>query len=443
MKFLKKVVSGIAIVALCVTAMPYSVSADAGDDTAALKKEMAILKERLSALETRLQQSEVKVAKVEKEKAMPMSEAGIPAAITSFAKEIDVHGSVDTGYIFNTNTPVSPNARTNNLRVFDTEANGFMLNLAELNFEKPISQESPVGFRVDLTYGKDAELFDAAGLGSGTDEFDLQQAYAQFYVPFSLPFMHALNFRIGKYVTLHGAEVIESVDNWNYSRSLLFGYAIPFTHTGIRAYYKPVETWPVEAYIGIVNGWDNVNDNNRAKSLEAMFCYTPFDNLSLTVAGMFGPERAGSNEDFRNLIDTVITFKPFDKLTLKANYDYGWEKNGASATAGLSGDGKDASWDGIAGYAKYDILDWWSIAGRGEFFHDRNGVRTGQLTSATMPMTDVEIWEFTLTNEFKLYNNLITRLEYRYDKANGQVYTKDKITANYQGTVAAEVIYKF
>ena len=317
-----------------------------------------------------------------------------------------------------------------------------MLNLAELNFEKPISQESPVGFRVDLAFGEDAEVFGAAGLGTTDDEFDLQQAYAQFYVPFSLPFMHALNFKIGKFVTLHGAEVIESVDNWNYSRSLLFGYAIPFTHTGIRAYYKPFEDWPIDSYIGIVNGWDNARDNNRAKTIEAMLGFTPFENLSFTIAGMFGPERAGSNEDFRNLIDIVVTFKPFDKLTLKANYDFGWEDNGASATAGSAFE-KDAAWDGIAGYAKYDIFDWWSIAGRGEYFHDRDGVRTGQLTSATMPMTDVEIAEFTLTNEFKLYNNLITRLEYRYDKASGQVYTKDKVTANHQSTIAAEVIYKF
>ncbi|MDP3789576.1 MAG: porin, partial [Candidatus Omnitrophota bacterium] len=388
-----------------------------------------------------IERSEAKVVKIETEKVTP--EAGLPAQITSFAKEIEVHGSVDTSYIFNTNTPVAPNTQTNNLRVFDREANGFMLNLAELNFEKPISQQSPVGFRVDLAFGEDAEVFGAAGLGTTDDEFDLQQAYAQFYVPFSLPFMNALNFKVGKFVTLHGAEVIESVDNWNFSRSFLFGYAIPFTHTGIRAYYKPFENIPVDAYIGIVNGWDNARDNNKAKTVEGSVTVTPFDFLSFTVNGIFGPERANSNKDFRNLVDFVATYKIFEKLTLKANYDYGWEKNGASAAAGLSGDGKDATWDGIAGYAKYDILDWWSIAGRGEFFHDRNGVRTGVLTSATMPITDLELWEFTLTNEFKLYNNLVTRLEYRYDKASGQVFTKDKVTSNYQSTLAAEVIAKF
>lgn len=414
------------------------------DDMLDMKAEIGELKKRLSELETKLQQSDAKVAKIEK----TSPETGIPTAITSFAKEIEVHGFVDTSYIFNINTPVSPNPRTNNLRVFDTEANGFMLNMAELNFEKPISKESPVGFRVDLDYGQDAKLIHANGLGSPGDEFDLEQAYAQFFVPFTLPFMNALNFKVGKFATLHGAEVIESQDNWNFSRSYLFGFAIPFTHTGIRAYYKPFENLPVDAWIGIVNGWDNVVDNNKAKTVEGQISYTPTDKLSLSVGSMFGPERFNSDKDFRDLVDIVATYKATDKLTLKANYDYGWEKNGAAYLPN-SGTGAvatgltdtDASWDGIAGYAKYEILKWWSIAGRCEYFRDRDGVRTGVLVNNNIP--DLTLWEVTLTNEFKIFDNLIARFEYRYDKASGQVFTQDKVSANNQSTLAAEMIYKF
>ena len=32
-----------------------------------------------------------------------------------------------------------------------------------------------------------------------------------------------------------GAEVIETHSNWNYSRSLLFAWAIPYYHMGLRA----------------------------------------------------------------------------------------------------------------------------------------------------------------------------------------------------------------
>lgn len=416
----------------------------------ALKREIADLKDRMVELESRLQRiGDIKSSSIQAEHSA--LETIVPDSIKSIAQKIEVHGYVDSSYIFNFNTPVPPNPRVNNLRVFDTDANGFMLNMAQLNFEKPVSKESPAGFRVDLDIGQDARLIHSNGLGNSNQPFDLQQAYAQLMLPFSMPLVDTLAFKAGKFATLQGAEVIESINNWNFSRSYLFGYAIPFTHTGLRAYYKPSADLPVEAYIGIVNGWDQTTDLNKAKSLEAQILVTPSDRLSFSVGMMAGPERSDSDKDFRNLIDLVVTYRPFDKLTLKANYDYGWEKNGASVALG-SIDGKDAAWDGVAFYARYDIFDWWDIAARCEFFHDRDGTRTGACTGATgnavttvdiPPRSDLELWEITLTNEIKLWKDIIARLEYRHDKASGQVFLKDKITSNYQNTISGEVAYKF
>jgi hypothetical protein len=441
MRYLKAEILIIIAIFLILQMNPKSIFANTGvDETEDLKKEITSLKERLSALEVRLEQSEIKTANIEKEKSS--YESGIPGTVTSFAREIEVHGFADTSYLLNSNTPVAPNPRTSNLRIFDTDAEGFMLNMTQLNIEKPISKQSPLGFRADFDYGQDAKLIHSNGLGNAGDEFDLQQAYAQFYIPYSFPGMSALSFKAGKFATLQGAEVIESVNNWNFSRSYLFGYAIPFTHTGLRAYYKPFENVPVESYIGIVNGWDQVVDVNKAKTIEGQVVVTPFERLSFSVGGMSGPERADSNKDFRNLVDVVATYKATDRLTFKANYDYGWEANAASVAAGNT-DGKNASWDGVAGYARYELFDWWAVAGRGEFFHDRDGVRTGVLTSATMPLADLELWEYTLTSEFKIFKNLIARLEYRFDKAGDEVFLKNKTTADYQNTVSAELIAKF
>ena len=68
----------------------------------------------------------------------------------------------------------------------------------------------------------------------------------------------------GKFVTPMGAEVIESQDNWNYARSILFGYAIPFYHVGLRA------TYPVNHKVALgaqlVNGWNNASENNGDKT---------------------------------------------------------------------------------------------------------------------------------------------------------------------------------
>ena len=64
-----------------------------------------------------------------------------------------------------------------------------------------------------------------------------------------------MQFDFGKFVTPFGNEVIESKDNWNYSRSLLFSLAIPYYHQGLRATYSPNDQVTLAGYL--VNGWNN------------------------------------------------------------------------------------------------------------------------------------------------------------------------------------------
>ena len=57
----------------------------------------------------------------------------------------------------------------------------------------------------------------------------------QAYISFKPAQAKGLQLDFGKFVTAAGAEVIETKDNWNYSRSLLFSWAIPYYHFGLRA----------------------------------------------------------------------------------------------------------------------------------------------------------------------------------------------------------------
>jgi hypothetical protein len=58
---------------------------------------------------------------------------------------------------------------------------------------------------------------------------DIEQSYLSYLAPMG----RGLQIDVGKFVTQHGAEVIEAKDNWNYSRSLLFALAIPYYHMGV------------------------------------------------------------------------------------------------------------------------------------------------------------------------------------------------------------------
>ena len=241
---------------------------------------------------------------------------------------------VQGGYTYNFE---DPDSQENELRVFDHKANSFTLDLAQLVFVKDAPMNG-VGFKLKLSAGETAKWIHSRGLGTSDDSFDLTEAYIEYLAPLG----KGLKFSFGKFVTYHGAEVIEAKDNPNYSRSLLFNYAIPFTHTGLKVAYPFSDA--VNASLHIVNGWDNTDDNNKGKTIGLSIGYIPIEQLSMVFNLMNGPEQDSNNSDNRFLFDWVGTIKPVKNLALILNVDYAREDNAAV-------DG-DARWYGTAGIAK-------------------------------------------------------------------------------------------
>lgn len=371
-------------------------------------------------------------------------------------KDWQFGGNVAVSYNYNFNNPKS---QLNVERVFDDKANHFDVNQAELWLEKPTSTESPIGFGLDFTVGRDAKKIHSLGLGIGagddptkSDVFDLTQAY----VTYKAPIGNGIDLRAGKFVTLHGSEVIRRTGNFNVSRSLLYGFAIPFTHTGVMASYSFTDWLSVTA--GIVNGWDNTDDNNNDKSFHGMVTLTPVKDLTLTVGGTWGPEARFAGDDAngpkRGLIDVVATYKPIPPLTLTANFDYGEQDDGVFRNV-ATGQLKTARWYGVAGYAQYDLTDRISFGLRGEYFVDEQGFRLGLASvDPSNPGTSVRagLWELTLTGRYKLLDHLFTSVEYRHDEStNGLPVFDDggldtsgvQKKSDSQDTIALELVYQF
>lgn len=317
------------------------------------------------------------------------------------------------GYTYNFE---NPDSQENELRVFDHKANSFTLDLAQLVFTKdaPIGG---VGFKLKLSAGETAKFIHAAGLGNTNDEFDLTEAYVSYVAPFG----KGLRFDFGKMATYHGAEVIEAKDNPNYSRSFLFNFAIPFTHTGLKVSYPFSDVF--NASVHIVNGWDNFEDNNKGKTVGLSVGYTPVEKLGMIFNLMYGPEKDDNNHDNRFLFDWVGTVKPVKSLTFILNTDYVTEQHSAS-------NGGKAKWYGIAGIAKYDFSDRYSLSARAEYFKDQDGVRTGTAQS---------LREITITPEIRMAKGLIIRPEYRHDWSNKKVF--DSGNDKNQDTIALAVMY--
>jgi hypothetical protein len=323
------------------------------------------------------------------------------------APKIQVTGLVDVyyGYNFNKVDPL--------LRTFDVQHDSFSFSLAEVAFSKAVTTDSRVGFRADLDVGKTADL--VASFEPETDGKEIYKHIQQAYV--SVLAGSSVQFDAGKFVTPIGAEVIESGDNWNYTRSVLFGYAIPFYHTGVRATVAASPKLAVAGYL--INGWNDGIAIGGEKSFALGVTLKPTDKVT-----WIGNYMAGKQEpdlDTRNLFDTTLTILPTPKLSFMANFDYGKEG--------------EVKWWGLAAYAKYQAAPSWALVGRYEYLDDSKG---GFMTFGTKAQT------VTITSDHTIKGSLKARLEYRTDFADDPIFTKsDGLTTKNQTTLTVGVVYTF
>ncbi|HZL26486.1 MAG TPA: porin [Acidobacteriaceae bacterium] len=332
--------------------------------------------------------------------------APAPAPPTWSVGPIDFSGLVDGYYSFNANHPATSSGG-NQLHNFDYDANAFSLNMAKLTMSH---DPDPVGFRVDLGFGKAFNQI----LASEPNFKYLEQAFV------SLKPTKGKGFEadFGEFVTSAGAEVIETKDNWNYSRSLLFALAIPYYHVGLRT-SMPI-TKSFTGGVQVVNGWNNFTDNNSGKTVGFTGVYT---KPKFVWSGTYytGPENAGTNKGFRNLLDTVLTLTPTAKFSAYINYDYVQNRNAVQIDESGTNyrTGSLDHLQGIAFAARMQATNTVAFAGRFEYLAD-GSAQGGSVGTGN----HMKINEFTLTGEWKIPEGLLARVEYRRDGVDTPYFNK-------------------
>jgi hypothetical protein len=363
--------------------------------------------------------------------AKPDPPAAAPASVFD---SIAINGLVDGYYSYDFQHPQgvagtvpagtaglgSPNSELGGLRAFDSPQETLMLNMLELTMAKAPTTDSRLGFDFTLGYGNAMNVVNSTepgGLGFGQY---LKEAYGSYLAPVG----KGLEIDFGKFVTPIGAEVIESSGNWNYSRGILFTYAIPFYHFGLRAKYVFNDKFNLTGYL--VNGWNNVVDNNTAKTAGVSLGWNATKKVSVTENYFVGAEQPQDNSDIRNLTDTVVTYNPTSNLSLMWNYDYGRDTPAGTSSA--------VWWSGIAGYVRYAFSNGYALAARYEYYDDHNGFTT---------VTPQAINEYTLTGERTVAKNLVTRLEFRRDMSNQATLFRGGLPSKNQDTLEGGMFYTF
>ncbi|MFN2622263.1 MAG: outer membrane beta-barrel protein [Chthoniobacterales bacterium] len=272
-----------------------------------------------------------------------------------------ISGWIQSGITIN---PDSPKDNQNFGRFFDDRANEPLLNQLVLNFERvlvPKPGEFDWGFKVQMMYGSDTRFIHSLGLLDDTAtnsilQPDLVEAYLNLHFPILSE--GGIDLKLGKFVTLEGAETIDPRTNFFYSHTYIFNFGIPLNHTGALA------TWHATSHINLVAGLTrgvntSVKDNNDSIAFHGGIGLDLNESkLVISAATHIGPETPNNNHDQRYLNTITTTWKITDKLTSITDLNYARDA------------GADADAYGVAQYFTYAINSWLTAGIRGEVFRD-------------------------------------------------------------------------
>lgn len=378
-------------------------------------------------------------------------------------REITIGSGLSTSFQWDFNNPGSTTKGLDRPQKvpfrFNTTESSYYVDLFQFSFGYRADPEpGQFGGKVVFNAGRLARRMKADWNGSGVvpdtwwenKEAELQEAFGVYNVPVG----NGLTLKGGKFVKIVGNEHIEPWANPTYSRSYIFTFAEPFTHTGGLASYPITDMVSIMA--GGVIGWDNVYDNNSAPSGIGKIVLDPSEYANLSVGGIIGPEQTcngkpgalptlqgqGCDSNMRGLVDVVLGVTPMEDLNMSFNFAWASESEVSQINPG-----RHAQWIGASGTIWYDFLDCFTVATRGEWFQDSQGVRLRATDPQGNPI-GTTVWAVTGDLKAMISEHIYVRTEYRYDGSPDPIFfatNADGVPGQWRGqnTVAVELGYYF
>lgn len=289
---------------------------------------------------------------------------------------LPIYGWIETGV---TGNPAGSADHQNFGRLFDDRSNEFVMNQAVITAERVLDPKVGFdwGFKLQLLFGTDARYIHSLGLldhamRSSLYQPDIPEAYLNLHLPIFTE--GGVDLKLGKFVTLEGAETIDPRTNPFYSHSYIFNFPIPFNHTGVL--FTLYATKWLNLLAGVTRGVNtSIDDNNDALAFHGgIGLHLNEEKFVVSAATHIGPETPGNDHDLRYLNTITTTWKITDKLTSITDLNYTHD------------DAADASAYGVAQYLTYAINDRITAKIRGEIWRDDQGFYAAQFADPHDPM---------------------------------------------------------
>lgn len=200
-----------------------------------------------------------------------------------------------------------------------------------------------------------------------------------------------------------------SKDQLMYTRSYSAEYA-PYYLAGVKA-TLPLSN-KVIAYLYVLNGWQQIYDVNKSKSIATQIEYRPNNKNLINWNVYYGNENSKLNPTYGNraFTDVYWVFNPEGKIAITSNAYYGVQQQ----TNNLA----DKHWWQANFIAQVKLDSVQAISARLEYFNDPNHAVVGQL----VPNTSFKTYSVGACYNLKLFSHALFRVDARHFFGNQKVY---------------------
>jgi len=353
------------------------------------------------------------------------------AGAEALAASTTLSGYVSTGYKFG-----SGNASTGYFRAGEN-VDSFSLDVVDLKLSSAQGDGAmDTGYTVELWMGPAAGDIGTADNGVTDGSVELMQANIDLRIS-------GVDLKIGQFGTIVGNEVYNYNENTFYTHS--WGFAIePTHHTGILASYTVSDDLQIAG--GLANSTsaeiNTTGDNAENKTVLASVSYTlPSGTGALAGTELYYAYVAGADSSTAGEENTDYHYSSIALPELVANLTtkVTWDHVEHAKATGLEGRSSDV----VGLYLGYSLNDTTTLNVRYETGNINTDVDTTTTSNNGVASTlgtgnadNLQSW--TIGVNHKIWDNVISRIEYRHDEVDTAGSTDDQ-----QDVVALNLIYSF
>lgn len=228
-----------------------------------------------------------------------------------------------------------------------------------------------------------------------------------------------------------GFESAISKDCWVLTRNIS-SENTPYYEAGAKLTYGTADG-KLTATVLYLNGWQKIKrlDGNSKPAGGLQLMFKPSSKLTLNYSNYLGSEGLNAVRVNRFYHNFYAIAQLTDQFGLTAGFDYGTQQKAKGQSA------KSEVLSPVL-IAQYKLAPKWAIAGRAEYYKDKDGVFIATGTPNGFKTTG-----YSLNVDYSPISNAVVRLEGKVYDSKDKIFVRDLSNVNHNASVTASIAVSF